>query len=234
MPMKTLILTDNSRSLELAREVNRLYGQTDIFQSPHGLLGDVPRLSVRDQIDEIVTQYNPVLSIHCKQLFPADLVRAVRCVNVHPGFSPYNRGWFPHVFSIINGLTAGVTIHEMDEQIDHGPIIVQQEYEIKFWDTSGTTYEEILRIERELVLQHFPAIREGSYRALACRTEGNINYRKDFDQLRRLDLEQSGRFGDFLNRLRALTHDGFQNAYFVDDSGRKVFLQVVLEPEERA
>lgn len=229
--MKTLILTDNAYALGIAIELQKTYADIDVFQSPNGPLPDIPRLNVPEQMQAIITKYLLVLSIHCKQFFPAELVNSVRCVNVHPGLNPYNRGWFPQVFSIVNGLKAGVTIHEMDEKLDHGPVIVQKEYRLEPWDTSGTAYRNLMKMERELILEYFTAIREESYRAVTPHSEGNTNYKKDFEQLKCLDLEEEGKFRDFLNRLRALTHDDFQNAYFIDAAGRKVFVRVILEPE---
>ncbi len=46
------------------------------------------------------------------------------CVNDR--VSTHNRGWFPQAFSIIDGQKVGVTIHEIDDQLNHGPIIAQQ------------------------------------------------------------------------------------------------------------
>ncbi|MBI2699033.1 hypothetical protein A9W98_34435 [Mycobacterium gordonae] len=229
--MATLILTDNVHTYALAGELQRRYGEVEVYQSRFGQLPDVPRLDINGSVAEIVQRYDLVFSLHCKQIFPAALLDGVRCVNVHPGLNPYNRGWFPQVFSIINGQKAGVTIHEMDDQLDHGPIIVQRECPIDSWDTSGSVYVRLLAIERELVLENFPAIRDRTYRAEPMATEGNLNLKKDFDRLRQLDLDEQGTFGHFLNRLRALTHDEFRNAWFVDSSGRKVYVRVVLEPE---
>src|SRR5687768_5901648 len=84
-------------------------------------------IHLKSEFQEIIKAYDLVISLHCKQLFPAELVKAVRCINIHPGYNPYNRGWFPQVFSIINKLPAGATIHEIDEEIDHGKIIAQQQ-----------------------------------------------------------------------------------------------------------
>ena len=228
---RTLILTDNPHACKLAFELARLYGGIDVHQSPNGSLEGIPRLHVRDQSSMVIATYDLVLSIHCKQLFPSELVNGIRCVNVHPGLNPHNRGWYPQVFSIINGLPGGVTIHEIDEELDHGPIIAQREYAIQSWDTSGSAYAKIMAIERELVLEQFIAIRDRTYQAVAPHVEGGVNYKRDFDKLKRIDLRQKGEFGEFINRLRALTHGDFKNAYFIDDSGMKVFVEISLEPE---
>ena len=229
---KTLVLTDNYHAHQLTRELNQLHGDIDVCQSPNGPLVDVPRLNVRDENQMLIDNYDLVLSIHCKQLFPPQLVDGVRCVNVHPGLNPYNRGWFPQVFSIVTGLPSGVTIHEIDNELDHGPIITQREYKIQSWDTSGSAYQKIMNIEKELVLEWFTAIRDQTYLAVSPKEEGNLNYKNDFDLLKHIDLSEQGSFGDFINRLRALTHDDFRNAYFIDDSGKKVFVKISLEPEE--
>lgn len=229
--MKTLILTDNTYALALANNLIQIYGGIDVFQSPTGALTNVPRLNVKTQVEEILTKYSVVISMHCKQLFPPRLVNTVRCVNVHPGFNPFNRGWFPQVFSIINGMKLGVTIHEIDEKLDHGRIIVQREYKIEPWDTSGSAYANIIKIERDLVLENFTSIRDGLYRAYPPQEEGNVNYKGDFEKLMRLDLSKHGRFGDFIDILRALTHEDCRNAYFITDRGEKVFVRVVLERE---
>jgi methionyl-tRNA formyltransferase len=229
--MGTLILTDNPHGVELARELSSIHGKITIAQSPNGTL-DIPRINSRSQFQELIERYTLILSIHCKQVFPPALVKAVRCVNVHPGYNPFNRGWFPHVFSIINGLKAGVTIHEMDELIDHGPIIVQKEYLIKPWDTSGSVYEAIMSIEKDLVLACYPMIRDGRYETVTPSPEGNINSRKDFDDLREIDLKRRGTYGEFLNHLRALTHGSYRNAFFVDDTGGRVFVRISLEPDQ--
>jgi methionyl-tRNA formyltransferase len=232
MQKKTLVVTDNPRGLALAHELDRLHGGIDIRQSPNGPLPEIPRLDVRTGAAAVVAAYDLVLSIHCKQIFPPELVGGVRCVNVHPGLNPHNRGWFPHVFSILNGLPGGVTIHEMDEQLDHGPIIVQRECRIESWDTSGSAYERIMALERELLLEWFVAIRAGAYVAVPPAAAGNVNSKGDFDRVRRIDRAERGTFGGFLDRLRALTHGDHRNAFFIDAAGRKVFVRISLEPDD--
>ncbi len=50
---------------------------------------------------------------------------------IHPSLLPQYRGPSPIAYSLINGdKKTGVTIFKMDEKIDHGPLIAQQEQEI--------------------------------------------------------------------------------------------------------
>jgi dTDP-4-amino-4,6-dideoxyglucose formyltransferase len=229
--MKTLIITDNPTALELARALDAAHDGVEVAQSPGGCLEGVGETDVKADAAKIATAYDLVISIHCKQWFPPALFENVRCVNVHPGFNPDNRGWYPQVFSILNGLRAGVTIHEIDAQLDHGNVIVQRRCTIESWDTSGSAYAKIMELERELVLQHFVSIRDGTYTAGPMDGEGNLNLRSDFDALRPIDLDQTGTFREFIDRLRALTHPPHCNAYFVDADGNRVSVGITLERE---
>ena len=228
--IRTLILTDNRYALSVASELQHRHPGVDVYQSSNGALKDIPRLIVKEHVGFILDNYDLVVSIHCKQFFPKELVSSLRCINVHPGYNPENRGWFPHVFSILNGKKAGVTIHEMDEYLDHGPIIVQEEYIIQSWDTSATIYQKLLEIERTLLLAFFDRILQNDYVA-ELPSEGNVNYLKDYNALKELELDHVGTLGEHIDKLRALTHPPYQNAYFYDQDGQKVFIRVELTKE---
>lgn len=193
-------------------------------------LGLVP-VNVKKDYGQILESYDLLVSLHCKQLFPQKLVEGMRCINIHPGLNPHNRGWFPQVFSIINGKPAGATIHEIDAELDHGAIIAQQEVQLYTWDTSLSAYNRILQAELELIKQHFKNIIEGEYTVMVAE-EGNLNLKKDFDALCNLDISQHGTLEEHINLLRALTHGTYKNAYFIDKDGNKVYVNIVLEPAE--
>ncbi len=189
-------------------------------------------INVKVECEKIIQDYDLVISLHCKQLFPAELVKGIRCVNVHPGLNPHNRGWFPQVFSILNGLPCGATIHEIDEQLDHGAIIAQKEVTIEPWDTSLSAYNKILDAEMELIQANMLNIIENKYSKETPEKEGNLNLKKDFNALCEIDLSDTDTFQKHIDRLRALTHGKYMNAYFLDKNGRKVFLKLELFPEE--
>lgn len=193
----------------------------------------VSSIKVKTDWQELIHEYGLIISLHCKQLFPAELVQALRCVNVHPGLNPYNRGWFPQVFSILNGLPTGATIHEIDEELDHGNIIAQQEVENQVWDTSIDIYNRVLEMELELLKEHLPKILAGEYETFEPSEEGNLNLKKDFDALCELDLSKNQSIGETIDLLRALTHGEYQNAFFTDPkTGKKVYVSIRLESKE--
>jgi dTDP-4-amino-4,6-dideoxyglucose formyltransferase len=242
---KVLVISDNSYLIrEFAGITEELYPGEALFSyacspSNTALLQD-PSLPVKPEAlhvksswQKLASGYDLILSLHCKQLFPPDLVSRVRCINIHPGLNPHNRGWFPQVFSILNGLPLGATIHEIDDQLDHGPIIAQEQVFPEAHDTSLTAYNKVLEAELRLVRRHLRALVEHTYEAVPASAEGNVNYKKDFNDLCRLDLQEQGTFGGFINKLRALSHGDFRNAYFVDEAtGKKVYVRIHLERED--
>lgn len=91
-----------------------------------------------------------------------------KAVNCHISLLPWNRGADPNFWSFMLDTPKGVTIHYIDEGIDTGDIIVQQE--VGFHDryirerarTLRHTYECLQDILAWLFRQNWPAIRAGS------------------------------------------------------------------------
>ena len=189
-------------------------------------------VDLKNDCDNIVKEYDLVFSLHCKQLFPSELVNNVRCINVHPGLNPFNRGWFPQVFSIINKLPIGVTIHEMDEELDHGPIIVQKELEIEAWETSYNVYKRVQDLETELLKENLLKIINNDYKAVQPNSEGNVNLKKDFNELCEIDLDKKVSYREAIDFFRSMSFKGYKNAFFYDEEGNKIFVEIELEKEE--
>ena len=140
-------------------------------------------INVKKDCSQLVSMYKMIFSLHCKQIFPKDLVKAVKCINVHPGYNPINRGWYPQVFAIINKLPVGVTIHEIDEHLDHGMIIAREKVECFPWDTSLTIYNRLLDKEIDLLRRNIVSIINCQYKTFAPENEGNLYLKKDFEDL---------------------------------------------------
>ena len=211
------------------------YAYSTINKTPSNLveLGmTVVDMKNSDNVARIVSNYDLAISAHCKQIFPERLVNNIRCINIHPGLNPYNRGWFPQVFSIINKKPIGCTIHLMDAEIDHGAVIYQKEISINSWETSLDVYQKVASAEKQLITNHLIDLINENYSCKTLKGEGNYNGIKDFNKLTQLDLSSKGTLAEHIDLLRALTHGDFNNAYFIDDKGHKIFIKVNLEKEK--
>lgn len=197
-----------------------------IGSSPINLKNDI-------EVDECISSYNLIISAHCKQIFPKKLVNSTRCINIHPGFNPYNRGWYPQVFSIINGLAIGATIHQMDEEIDHGPIIAQREVKVEHFDTSYDVYRKIIEVEKELITENIIRIINNSHPLPTIPViDGNYNSIQSFKDLCQIKLNNVDTFENHLKLLRATTHQNFNNSYYIGNDNKKYYIQIKIIKEQ--
>ena len=235
-----LVISDNSFLIKAFAGLIDLFPQVRVnYTCTRGnaaLLNDtslpvkIEPVDVKAEEEELAKRYDLIFSLHCKQLFPGNLVKKVKCINVHPGYNPYNRGWFPQVFSILNKLPTGATIHEIDEELDHGSIIARKEVESHSWDTSINIYDRVQAAEVVLLAENLETILFGSYNTSKPEVEGNINLKKDFNELCKLDLNEKTTMGKALDKLRALTHGEYANAYYIDpETNSKVYVKIILE-----
>jgi methionyl-tRNA formyltransferase len=234
-----LVISDNQELTTYTKKIFSEFDNTYKFKFAYSKTNQNPakmielginEIDLKDEktLENIISDFNLVISIHCKQIFPKALVSNVMCINFHPGYNPYNRGWFSQAFSIINGLPTGVTIHIMDELIDHGLIIDQETINICLEDTSYETYRKIIELEKKLITKNMKSIIHNSFTCLSQSGEGNYNSFKEYQKMCKLNLSSIGTFEEHINLLRALTHKGFRNAYFIDSNGEKYYIEVKI------
>jgi len=185
-------------------------------------------MNLKKMDEQFFSKYDLFISLHSKQIFPKQLVENHTCINIHPGYNPYNRGWYPHVFSMINKLPAGITIHMMDSELDHGSILFQRKIDIDEFDTSQDVYNKLQKLEIAMLEEYLPVILHGEYTEHRMCDEGNINYKEDFYNLCKMDLNKKASYGEVIDFLRAMTFNGFNNAYFIDKDGNKVYVSINL------
>jgi methionyl-tRNA formyltransferase len=154
------------------------------------------------------------------------------CINLHPALLPHNRGAFPNVWSIVSKTPAGVTLHYIDEGIDTGDIIAQQEVPVEITDTGASLYGKLENASLELFKKYWPSVRAGSCGRLPQRAGAGSSHRaRDVKGIDEIDLRKSYRAEDLINILRARTFPPYPGAYFVHE-GRKIYLRLDLTEEE--
>ncbi len=84
---------------------------------------------------EIIKSYKPdlLISILGNQIFKSDLINLAPkgCINLHTALLPKFRGLMPTFWVLLkNQKKTGVSVFYVDQEIDNGPIIVQEEFVI--------------------------------------------------------------------------------------------------------
>lgn len=225
--MRILIISDNDYIGKSVLNIIESYKDTLCTVTISG--SNLIDMKSEDQINQIIKNNDLVISAHCKKIFPKILTDGIRCINIHPGYNPYNRGWYPQVFSLNNGLPLGATVHVIDDMLDHGDIIIREEIKIEDYDTSLSLYNKIIEKEIEIFKKILPDIISDNIKTQTPEIEGNVNYKSDFDNLCRLDMDSIGTLREHINLLRSLTHDEYSNAYFEDPGGNKIYISINLD-----
>jgi phosphoribosylglycinamide formyltransferase-1 len=95
-----------------------------------------------------------------------------RILNIHPALLPSFPGLNAQEQAIEKGVkVSGATVHFVDEQVDHGPIILQSAVPVLEGDTAETLAARILREEHRLYSEAIRLIGEGRVRITNARVE---------------------------------------------------------------
>ncbi len=226
--MKVLILSDNERVYGNIREVvdkHAIAGASFDFRCRPG--SKIAHVLEPIDVDAMLA-YDVIISTHSNHILPPSVVQSRLCVNLHPGYNPYNRGWHPHVFSMLDGSPVGVTLHLMDERIDTGAIIDRAAVPVEATDTGGDVLEKIYDLEKVMFDRNIENLIAGTFLTRAPEFTGKLNTRRDFEALCALDLDAVGTLREHIHLLRSLTNINYRNAFFIDD-GQKIFVNVDLK-----
>ena len=120
------------------------------------------------------------------------------CLNVHGSLLPRYRGAAPVPAVILAGETkTGVTLMQMDEGMDTGPIIAQATCSIAPDDTTATLSERLARLGADLLVETLPPWLAGkivpqlqddsqaTYCGLIAKADGRIDWRLPVEELAR-------------------------------------------------
>ena len=109
----------------------------------------------------VVVAYGKILPLSILNLPPYG------CVNVHASLLPKYRGAAPIQWALLNGeKKTGVTTMLMDEGLDTGPILLQEETEIAAEDNAETLSEKLSVIGVSLLLKTVKGLKDSSLKPL--------------------------------------------------------------------
>jgi formyltetrahydrofolate-dependent phosphoribosylglycinamide formyltransferase len=145
------------------------------FPDEHSYIDRLLELFREHRVDLIV------LAGYMKKL-PYAVVRTYhhRIVNIHPGLLPAFGGkglYGHHVHEAVlayGAKVSGVTVHFVDEEYDHGPIILQETVPVLDDDTPETLASRVLTVEHASYWRAIEAIVQGRIRVEGRRALGEV------------------------------------------------------------
>ena len=124
------------------------------------------------QPEKIRVDYQPILDTNPDLIVTAAYGQIVgmkllnapkyRSINVHASLLPKYRGGAPIHYAVMNGDSeTGVTIMYMEKTMDSGDILKQRSIPITEDDTTGTMFEKLSYLGRDLLMETIPALING-------------------------------------------------------------------------
>lgn len=167
------------------------------------------KLSHSSELEELM-QMEPdfIITAAYGQFLPSKFLKIAKIapVNVHGSLLPKYRGGAPIQYSLLNGDSeTGISIMEMVKKMDAGDIFAQKALKIEPEDNSGTLFEKLSILGRDLLLETLPKFLDGSVTRSAQDTDKVVfspNISKEQEQIKlEMTAEQAN------NLIRALNPD---------------------------
>ena len=133
--------------------------EVKVFAEEKGLKIYQPgKLRDNQEIIDIIRNINPevICVVAYGKIIPKEILEIPKygCVNVHPSLLPKYRGPAPIQWAILNGdEKTGVTTMYLDEGMDSGDIILQEETKIEKNETSGELWDRLSKVGAKLLVE---------------------------------------------------------------------------------
>jgi len=157
----SLVVSDSPKAYALTRAkeagVKSIVVELKNFESKSKFEQDIIKHLKKENVDLIV------LAGFMKIIGP-DLLRVYpnKILNIHPAMLPSFKGAHGIKDAFDYGAkTTGVTIHFVDDKMDHGPIILQEAVPIREDDSLESLEERIHKVEHQLYCQAIQLFSEG-------------------------------------------------------------------------
>lgn len=193
--MKILFLTSNPQVSNplydwlIVREDDVCYGNEPISAE-----------FIRENNIDFIVSYN---YIHIIRKTVLDLLPH-RVINLHTSFLPYNRGVSPNIWSFIDETPSGVTIHEVDEGLDTGDILLQRQIVFdRNTETLKSSYDKLQQMIQETFRENWDSLKLLKITPQKQPHGGTMHMKKDMLYLKTV-LNYGDRVSEFLEKVEHL------------------------------
>ena len=185
--------------------------------------------NINDYEEEIANfKADLIFVVGWSQLISKKIVSSAKIgvIGFHPSKLPKDRGRSVLAWQIVEGYEKGcVSMFWIDEGVDSGDIIGQQEYMINYTDTIRDVLDKVYQICLDLLKKYYPLIIEGKFIRIK-QDENNATYRRKRNESDgKIDWSKDSR--SIYNLIRAIC-EPYPGAFTLIN-GKKI---LVLEAEE--
>lgn len=155
-----------------------------------------------EQLDQL--QADLMVVVAYGLLLPASVLNAPRlgCVNIHASLLPRWRGAAPIQRAILAGdQETGITIMQMDEGLDTGPMLHVLACPITPDDTGGSLHDKLAPLGAKALMEALPGIADGSIQPVPQENEGAV-YATKLDKAE-ATLEWERAAAELIRQIRA-------------------------------
>ena len=148
------------------------------------------------QIGKEISKYDLVVSFGYRQIIKEKILKLSKrpIINLHMSYLPHNRGSHPSFWSFYDKTLKGVTIHEINNSIDSGPILFQKKIKFNIIKNKNLTfkqaYKKSFNLLENLFIKNFIKIKTKNYRVKKnLIKKGSIHKKRDLPRdLKNFDL----------------------------------------------
>lgn len=173
--MKILFLSNNDICDDL------FYWLNDIC------LEDIVKFDKKVNLEKIKSiNPNLIISYNYRYYITKDIIDYMNnsIINLHISLLPWNKGAYPNIWSFLDDTPKGVTIHLVNEFIDGGDILVQEEIFIdERIETLKSSYNLLHREIQNLFKIHWGSIKDGKIQPMRQCNKGTIHTVSDFKNI---------------------------------------------------
>ncbi len=156
---------------ELITQAAIQLGLNVIIDNPNGINYEAAQIAFS-------VHYNRILSQHVLEKYQ-------KAYNLHPGYLPWGRGYYPIFWALWEKTPAGATLHEMAEKVDTGPIVAQTQVTFAEYETGHAVFLRVREAEKALFKEyHGKILAREEIESFPQPAGGTFHTKKEFMELK--------------------------------------------------
>jgi methionyl-tRNA formyltransferase len=170
----------------------------------------------------IVVAYGKIIPKHILEIPKRGVL------NIHPSLLPRLRGASPIQSAILGEEKTGVSVMLLDEEMDHGPIVAQQEYLCKNWPPKASELEVFLsELGGKMLAETLPKYLDGEIKPTPQNHQVASYTKKIKKEDGLLDLNENSQ----KNFRKIQAFNVWPRAYFFHEKNNKKFRIIITDAE---